>query len=397
VSSRLESSRLDGPSDLTRRNLPLGLVLLATALLLVPLVRDFQRAPTLVEHLDRVHRLWTVRSLAVLEQFASASEPEGVAAGTLTEQLRATPLEQLQQFSPQLRRELTSLTASMERFGELAAVQDSEDIPALVQEMLLIEEHFSAAAAAVADLESQRNAAYRSLVLFAVVLAAAFVLLYLHQNTQLRSLAIERRYQQRLMDLTYRVQENERRSLARELHDGTAQELSMARMAVDRIEPGPTRDALKTTLTRAIQEIRLVCQTMHPKIVDGDHPSEMVRELALAFEDRHDLRVHLTLDEELSLAWPGDRRLHLYRILHEALVNVVRHAGARSVRVALQRSGDDVELTVADDGVGIGEAGENFGRRGMRERAEILGGAITWRANAPGGTVVSLTVPIHQR
>lgn len=398
MSTRVESSRLDRPSDLTRRNLPLGLVLLATAILLVPLVRDFQRAPTLVDHLNTVHRLWTVRSLSVLERSASDMRPPEVPVGGLMEQLRATPLMELQQFSPELRRELGALTASMERFGELATVAETARDPSgLIREMLLIEEHFTAVSSAVAHLESQRNAAYRSLVLFAVVLAAAFVLLYLHQNTQLRALAIEQRYQRRMMDLTYRVQENERRGLARELHDGTAQELSMARMAVDRIEPGPTRDALRTTLTRAIQEIRLVCQTMHPRIVEGDHPAEMVRELALAFEDRHDLQMHLDLDEQLALAWSGDRRVHLYRVLHEALVNVVRHAGAQSVRIALHQSGDAVELTVADDGGGINGAGENFGRRGMRERAEILGGAIEWRAASPQGTVVCLTVPIQQR
>jgi signal transduction histidine kinase len=327
VSTRVESSRLDRPSDLTRRNLPLGLVLLATAILLVPLVRDFQRAPTLVDHLNTVHRLWTVRSLSVLERSASDMRPPEVPVGGLMEQLRATPLMELQQFSPELRRELGALTASMERFGELATVAETARDPSgLIREMLLIEEHFTAVSSAVAHLESQRNAAYRSLVLFAVVLAAAFVLLYLHQNTQLRALAIEQRYQRRMMDLTYRVQENERRGLARELHDGTAQELSMARMAVDRIEPGPTRDALRTTLTGPSRRSASSVRRCIPESLKAITPPRWsVSWPSLSRIATICRCISISTNNSLSRGRVIGG-VHLYRVLHEALVNVVRHA-----------------------------------------------------------------------
>jgi two-component system sensor histidine kinase UhpB len=84
--------------------------------------------------------------------------------------------------------------------------------------------------------------------------------------------------------------------------------------------------------------------------------------------------------------------LVLYRVAQESLTNVVRHANAGHVTLVLRRDGDGVELRIRDDGRGMAGSGEGAGISGMRERALLIGAALTVTAPAEGGTEVSLRV-----
>jgi two-component system, NarL family, sensor histidine kinase UhpB len=87
----------------------------------------------------------------------------------------------------------------------------------------------------------------------------------------------------------------------------------------------------------------------------------------------------------------------IYRVAQEALTNVARHAGARRVELSLERRGDEVVLTVSDDGRGLpeGAASSSYGIRGMRERAMLVGGQISIVGAPGGGTRVRLSIPVR--
>lgn len=91
------------------------------------------------------------------------------------------------------------------------------------------------------------------------------------------------------------------------------------------------------------------------------------------------------------------RALHLYRIVREAISNVIRHAQARAVRVRVAAGRDRLMLELTDDGLGAGEVGQGHGLgvHSMRERAAELAGDIDWRAGTVGGTKVVLSVPLE--
>jgi len=86
----------------------------------------------------------------------------------------------------------------------------------------------------------------------------------------------------------------------------------------------------------------------------------------------------------------------VYRVLQEALTNVARHAGARSVRVRLVRGAASVELRVQDDGAGFKPGNSaRLGLRGMRERAALLGGSVTVASRPGAGTTITAHIPVR--
>lgn len=209
------------------------------------------------------------------------------------------------------------------------------------------------------------------------------------------------------------VQEEERRHLARELHDEIGQSLTAIAISLQTIKRsgGP---ALRTPLEEctaivdhAIQQVRHLSLDLRPSLLDDlglvaalrshlDHQARRVGYQAHFAADQGDIRPDL--DPAIAIA--------AFRIAQEALTNVARHAHARRVRmsVRLRRRDGALRLVVCDDGVGFDlEAthrregrGEGIGLLGMRERAALLGGRVDIRSSPGRGTVVRLTVPMER-
>lgn len=198
------------------------------------------------------------------------------------------------------------------------------------------------------------------------------------------------------------LQEQERLAIARELHDELGQAMTAARMelGVLRMRFGHLDPALPLQVERIKAVVDAMLQTMRG-VVAALRPGPLDEGLVPAAE-----WLLATLPTRAGLACtldagPGDLqvgeavRTAAFRILQEALTNVVRHADARAVRVGIAL-GDDgmLRLEVADDGIGIAETGavRSFGLQGMRERARAFGGGIEFRATASGGTTLVATL-----
>lgn len=226
------------------------------------------------------------------------------------------------------------------------------------------------------------------------------------------NLSDQRRAEARMRELARQVvssQEAERARVARELHDGVSQSLVSAKFvfetalahleAAGAAAPAPSLQALQHGLERlhgVLQEIRRISHGLRPALLDQFGLPSALGQILADFATRTGIAVEARIDPALEL--PEAVGTGLFRVAQEALNNVERHAGARSVTVSLQGGRKGLQLTVADDGHGFdasdaaAAARPEFGLASMRERVETLGGRFSIRSS-PLGTVVAADLP----
>ena len=218
-------------------------------------------------------------------------------------------------------------------------------------------------------------------------------------NAMLDRLEDERRHSGRR---ALAAQENERRRLARELHDEIGQTLTgvvLQLEALQRTAPADLQETIaeaQETARGGVEEMREIARGLRPPALDEFGLRSALVSLASQVSDRSGVRVRPQLNEKLPALAP-EQDLAIYRVAQESLTNVARHADARRVDLSLAAAiTGSVELRVRDDGRGIDahEAnGAGTGLAGMRERALLVGGDLTVAACEDGGTEVRLTVP----
>jgi signal transduction histidine kinase len=209
------------------------------------------------------------------------------------------------------------------------------------------------------------------------------------------------------------AREEERARVARELHDELGQVLTSLKLEfmwlVDQLrnnEPKPGIQLVNKLQSSiglievSIQSVRQISSDLRPAVLDHLGLREAIEWAATKFEARTGIRCRLTWALKTELA-DRTRQLAIFRILQEALTNVVRHAHAGAVRISVRDRGRMLTLTIRDNGRGITKAErssiESIGLLGMTERARLLGGRMTI-AGVPGrGTTVTVTVPMSTK
>jgi two-component system, NarL family, sensor histidine kinase UhpB len=206
------------------------------------------------------------------------------------------------------------------------------------------------------------------------------------------------------------AREDERARLARELHDELGQVLTSLKLEfmwlVDELgksQPKPgiqlvnKLQALVGLIEISIQSVRHISGELRPAVLDHLGLAEAIQWEAGRFESRTGIRCRVTSQVKSEIA-DRARALALFRILQEALTNVVRHAHAGAVRITLRERGRLMTLTVKDNGRGItrGEMSsvDSIGILGMVERARLIGGRVTIAGVQGRGTTVAVQVPI---
>ena len=196
----------------------------------------------------------------------------------------------------------------------------------------------------------------------------------------------------------------ERARLARDIHDGLAQDLWLAKLTASKLMRHPSLDAdaraLCEDLLRSIEaglaEARTAVVAMRPDVEQTITLSELVERQVEEFSDRFGLRVECHVEEGRPV--PSRVSLEILRVLQEALNNVRKHANAGRITVRVEHRRASVVLTVRDDGLGFDPtiANSGYGRQSMYERAQSIGARLTI-ASVPGrGTTVTLRVPAGQ-
>ena len=214
--------------------------------------------------------------------------------------------------------------------------------------------------------------------------------------------------------LLLRSQNEERRRIARELHDSTAQNLaglamnlSLVGRAAGALDP-KTRQRLADSHRLAVQscrELRTLSYLLHPPELEEGDVWSAVRWYAEGFSARSGIRVDLTVPKSAKAGrLPGEVEATLFRIVQESLANIHRHSGSRRARIRLGRNTSGVTLVVRDEGRGIpatttrrpgGGVPIGVGIAGMRERVRQLGGQIVIDSSARG-TCVTVTLPVRR-
>jgi two-component system, NarL family, sensor histidine kinase UhpB len=200
--------------------------------------------------------------------------------------------------------------------------------------------------------------------------------------------------------LAMRAQEEERRRLARDLHDEVNQALTAILLRLEALaqETPPERSSevveLKRLVNQAMDELLNLARQLRPSALD-DHGLVPALETQLKrFSARTGIEARLDAGGEPDVL-ADVVQTAVYRVAQEALTNVTRHAGATVVELAVAEEDGGVELRVSDDGSGFDPAvrGTGLGLVGMAERARLVGGDLDVRSAPGSGTTITLRVP----
>lgn len=209
------------------------------------------------------------------------------------------------------------------------------------------------------------------------------------------------------------LQDEERRRIARDLHDVTGQKIAVLSMSLDRLarlteERKPeAKDSIKESreiVSQIGEEIRTLSYILHPPLLDECGLASAVHWYAEGFQKRSGIKLEVEIDAEVPRL-PGDAETTLFRVVQESLTNVHRYSGSSSAKIRVLKTSGEVRLEVIDYGRGIksgtarakldGSAPLGVGIPGMRERLHQLGGELSVDFGT-GGTRVVATLPIRK-
>lgn len=243
-----------------------------------------------------------------------------------------------------------------------------------------------------------------------IVLVCLLVVLRNRRRERAAAAASQRALADRLSHLSLRLlssQEDERRSISREMHDDLGQLLTAACLDIERAsrleDVDRRQEALRTALRAARdtqRRVREISHMLRPSELDDHGLPQAVATVLSDFTSRSGIDIDSRVDLEVDRV-PADVANNVFRILQEALTNILRHARATTAYVTLRATEGSVELTVRDDGAGFAPesltSAQHYGLLGMRERSELLGGKFSISSRPGGGTEVFVSIPIPHR
>ncbi|NIS72785.1 MAG: hypothetical protein GTO12_28750 [Proteobacteria bacterium] len=219
-------------------------------------------------------------------------------------------------------------------------------------------------------------------------------------------------YQEQLRSLVSELvltEERERRRLATDLHDSISQVLAIAKLKLDGLqEKASSRglekglDEVRQFISQALQQTRSLTFEISPPVLYHLGLEAALESLAEQVQERHAIRTDFE-DDKKPKPLTGQTQVLLFRAVQELLINIVKHAQARSARVSVAREGDHVRIRVTDNGIGFDPSEINISRNGpgrfgllsIKERLHHLKGYCEIKSKPSQGTQVTLITPLE--
>jgi signal transduction histidine kinase len=209
----------------------------------------------------------------------------------------------------------------------------------------------------------------------------------------------------RLFSYQERVREDERKRIAREIHDDLGQNLLALRIDVAMLHArtGASHPRLNerarvalTHIDATMKAVRAAINNLRPTVLDLGLNAAIEWQVQ-DFRRRSGIACELTMEDDFRL--DDDRATALFRVLQESLNNVLRHAQASEVKIDVYRDGDSLVLRVADNGIGmyanVRKKANSFGLVGIEERINALGGELDISGQRYRGTTLTISLPIR--
>lgn len=203
------------------------------------------------------------------------------------------------------------------------------------------------------------------------------------------------------------AQEEERRRIARELHDETAQALASLLLGLRSIEEakelGQARNAagrLRALVSTTLDGVQRIARGLRPSVLDDLGLGDAIERLAADHAPMRDFVVEVETTGARAPRLPPEVEVALYRVAQEGLTNAAKHASPQVVSIVVHRTGNTVRLVIEDDGKGFDQtvqpSDNQRGLLGMRERVQLVHGSMTVESSTGGGTTISVTVPLQR-
>lgn len=228
-------------------------------------------------------------------------------------------------------------------------------------------------------------------------------------NSMLNSLENQRK---RAAASTIKAQEEERKRIARELHDETSQSLTSLVIGIRMVEAMVSDSApevrerledIKDIAHKTLSEVHTMAVKLRPSVLDDLGLSAGLRSYIKEFSENTGIKVDmrmLDMSERLS----PELETVLYRVVQEALTNVARHSGAAECKVTLERLDSKIYGSIADNGCGfdphsvmMSDKGQGLGLHGMKERVELVEGSLIFESRPDEGATISVEVPVESK
>lgn len=209
---------------------------------------------------------------------------------------------------------------------------------------------------------------------------------------------------QQLLKQLMSAQEDERRRIARDLHDEIGQSLTSLLIGLRTVADATTLEAarefaddLRRIVVSALEEVRRLARGLRPSVLDDLGLTAALERYAADYAQAHTIAVEVQAPDPAAGRLPGEVETALYRIAQEALTNTAKHAAAKHVHIVVEQKPEFVQLSVSDDGRGFScqkpDLDGRLGLSGMRERAALLNGSVAVESDPGKGTRVTVHIP----
>jgi signal transduction histidine kinase len=340
------------------------------------------------------------RNLAIIETGLGSEQADTILQ--LRSEVRAymRPLKEALDWDPILAPSLRRFLLRAQLKQRTAALQIAGEIEELNRDLL---------AAQQVQIQTAEREFRRTLIAISAasvvigIVVALFTILYtrrLERNSETVRLELKR-----LSQHMVKAQELERRTISRELHDEVGQMLTGLRMELANLDVPAIRqntadyqrlEEAKRLTERTLHCVRDLSMLLRPSMLDDLGLSPALRWQAREFSRRSGIPVNLTIDGEVD-AVPEDVRTCVYRVVQEALTNVARHAQAKRINLHVTRDGQQIAVTIEDDGRGFEVAAprsSGIGLLGLKERVSELAGTAEIVSRPGRGTHISVHLPV---